>query len=87
MTPRVPAMDELMLRETVRQRLRTGGLPAAASARTWSRAGNGSPCALCTRSITSDETEFELEFDGPKRPFVTFYHLHPRCYAAWELER
>lgn len=20
-------------------------------------------------------------------PFATFYHLHARCFAAWELER
>jgi hypothetical protein len=79
-------MDEVVLRETVRQHLRNGGLPPS-SARTFAGAGNGAPCALCARAITRDETEFELEFGRPRAPFVTFYHLHPRCYAAWELER
>jgi hypothetical protein len=79
-------MDEVILRETVRERLRTGGLPAI-SARTWGGAGNGSPCALCMTSITREEMEFELEFRRAMPPFATFYHLHPRCYAAWELER
>jgi hypothetical protein len=79
-------MDEVRLRETVRERLRTGGLPAT-SARTWGGAGKGSPCALCMSAITRDEMEFELELRQPTAPFAIFYHLHPRCYAAWELER
>ena len=80
-------MDDVMLRESVQQCLRRGGLPATASARTFAGAGNGAPCALCARAITRDQTEFELEFRRPQAPFVAFYHLHPRCYAAWELER
>lgn len=76
-----------MLRESAQQCLRSGGLPATASARTFAGAGNGAPCALCARAISGDEIEFELEFDRPRAPFVAFYHLHPRCYAAWELER
>jgi hypothetical protein len=80
-------MDAVLLRESVQQCLRSGALPATASARTFAGAGNGAPCALCSRAITRDQTEFELEFRRPRAPFVTFYHLHPRCYAAWELER
>jgi hypothetical protein len=79
-------MDEVILRKAVRERLQAGGLPPA-SARTWSGAGHGAPCALCITPITRDEMEFELECPQPKPPFATFYHLHPRCYAAWELER
>jgi hypothetical protein len=80
-------MDDVILRESVQQCLRRGGLPATASARTFAGAGNGAPCALCARAIGRDETELELEFRRPWAPFVAFYHLHPRCYAAWELER
>lgn len=80
-------MNEVMLRESVQQCLRSGGLPATASARTFAGAGNGAPCALCAQAISRDEIEFELEFGRPRAPFVAFYHLHPRCYAAWELER
>jgi len=80
-------MDDVILRESVQQCLRSGGLPATASARTFAGAGNGAPCALCARTIGRDELELELEFRQPRAPFVAFYHLHPRCYAAWELER
>jgi hypothetical protein len=75
-----------MLRETVRERLRTGELPAS-SDRTWGGAGNGSPCALCMNVIAREEMEFELEFRQSTPPTATFFHLHTRCYAAWELER
>lgn len=79
-------MDEVILRETVRERLRTGELPVS-SARTWGGAGNGSSCALCLNAIPREEMEFELEFRRRTPPFATFFHLHARCYAAWELER
>ena len=79
-------MDEMVLRETVRQCLRSGCLPAAASARTFACSGNGSPCAVCTTVITEGELAFELEFKRPTPPFVAFYQLHPRCYAAWQFE-
>jgi hypothetical protein len=59
-------MDDVILRESVQQCLRSGGLPA---------------------TVGRDELELELEFRQPRAPFVAFYHLHPRCYAAWELER
>ena len=87
MNTQTRAVDEVALRQAVRQHVQSGRLPATASARTFAGAGNGAPCALCAQAITRDETEFELEFRRPRAPFVAFYHLHPRCYAAWELER
>ena len=80
-------MDEVVLREAVRQSLRSGRLPATASARTFACSGNGSACAVCAGAITGDELAFELEFRRPTPPFVAFYQLHPRCYAAWQFER
>jgi hypothetical protein len=35
---------------------------------------------------TQMELEAEFRQDGVA-PEVHKYHLHPRCYAAWELER
>jgi hypothetical protein len=80
-------MDEMELREVVRQGVRSGCLPATASTRTFPCSGNGSACAVCAAAITGGELAFELEFGRPTPPFVAFYQLHPRCYAAWQLER
>jgi hypothetical protein len=80
-------MNEMVLRETVRQWLRSGCPPATVSARTFVCSGDGSPCVVCATVITRGELAFELEFKRPTPPFVAFYELHPRCYAAWQLER
>jgi hypothetical protein len=80
-------MNEMVLRETVRQCVRSGSLPAKVSARTFVCSGDGSPCVVCATVITRGELAFELEFKRPTPPFVAFYALHPRCYAAWQLER
>jgi hypothetical protein len=35
-----------------------------------------------------EEMEFEIEFTRRGlMPYVDTYHLHPRCFAAWEFER
>jgi hypothetical protein len=60
---------------------------AMVSARTFVCSGEGSPCAVCATVITRGELAFELEFKRPTPPFVAVYELHPRCYAAWQLER
>ena len=63
----------------------------------------GATCGVCGDSVPRGEMEFELEFRfGPdpegkslrdalqrlnERPDVRCYHLHHRCFAAWEFER
>lgn len=46
------------------------------------------PLAQCGRSLTKDELEFEIQFarDGGN-PGLDKYHVHIRCFAAWEFER
>lgn len=40
------------------------------------------------RPVTKDEMEFEIQFehDGTS-PGLDKYHVHIRCFAAWEFER
>lgn len=44
-------------------------------------------CSVCGRHVT-DELEFQIEFarDGDN-PGLDRYHVHIRCFAAWEFER
>jgi hypothetical protein len=46
------------------------------------------PCAICERPVARGEVEYELQFEhiGPGAGLDRF-HLHVRCFAAWEFER
>jgi hypothetical protein len=81
-------MDENALREKVRSIIREGKLPSRAPDRTWGGPGVGAECAVCGLPVRRDELEFEVEFahDG-RDPGLAKYHMHVRCFAAWELER
>ena len=52
------------------------------------RAGVGTACAVCELPVKSGELEFEIEFaHGGGNPGLDKYHVHVRCFAAWEFER
>jgi hypothetical protein len=80
--------DESILREYARAAVQKGKLPARRPDRTWGGPGVGAACAVCGRPISKDEMEFEIEFahDGDN-PVLDKYHVHIRCFAAWEFER
>ena len=44
---------------------------------------------ICQRPVTQDELEMELEYATPTggNPELATFHLHVRCFAAWEFER
>jgi hypothetical protein len=50
--------------------------------------GVGAVCAICHRPASRNQIEIAIEFarTGPV-PGLDKYHLHLRCFAAWELER
>ena len=77
--------DEPILRTQARIALEKGYLPPRRPDRIWGGAGVGAECALCKAPIPKEEHELELEFVLPTG--TTSYHIHPRCYAAWEFER
>jgi len=43
---------------------------------------------VCELPVKKDELEFEIQFahDGDN-PGLDKFHVHIRCFAAWELER
>jgi hypothetical protein len=81
-------MDEQAVRAKVREVLQAGKLPNRKPDRTWGGPGVGAPCSVCDLPATRDQLEFEIEFarDGDN-PGRDKYHVHVRCFAAWEFER
>jgi hypothetical protein len=81
-------MEEEEVRAKVREVLQAGKLPNRRPDSTWGGSGVGAPCAVCDLPITHDQLEFEIQFahDGAN-PGIDKYHVHVRCFAAWEFER
>ena len=81
-------LPESVLREMARTVIRDGKLPSQHPDRTWGGPGVGAACAVCDRPVTREQLEFEIQFahDG-ERPGLDKYHVHLRCFAAWEFER
>jgi hypothetical protein len=80
--------DESILRAQAREVIEAGKLPARKADRLWGGPGVGAPCGVCGKPVRKDEMEFEVQFahDGTV-PGLDKYHLHVRCFAAWEFER
>jgi hypothetical protein len=80
--------DEPILRAQARAAVQAGKLPARAPDRTWGGPGVGAHCEVCGVPITKDELEIQIEFahDGVN-PGLDKFHVHIRCFAAWEFER
>ena len=81
-------MNEKDLGEKARAALRNGKLPSRRPDRKWGGPGVGAQCAVCDLPVGRDALEFEIQFahDG-SAPGLDKYHIHARCFAAWELER
>ncbi len=81
-------MDENILRRIARKVILDGKLPSRRPDRTWGGPGVGAPCAVCGVSVERDQMEFEIQFtrDGDN-PGLDKFHVHIRCFAAWEFER
>lgn len=80
--------DEPILREKARAAIRAGKIPKRRPDRTWGGPGVGAICSICDLPVTKDELEFEIQFarDGDN-PGLDKFHVHVRCFAAWEFER
>lgn len=82
--------DESTLRAKARAAVQSGKLPGRAPDRTWGGPGIGATCAVCDLPVRKDEMEFEIQFahDGNNLDSgLDKYHVHIRCFAAWEFER
>ena len=80
--------DERLLRAKARAAVESGKLPVRRPDRTWGGPGVGATCAVCDEPVTNSQSEFEIQFvrDGDN-PGLDRFHLHIRCFAAWEFER
>lgn len=65
----------------------TCSLPNRRPDRVWGGAGSGAPCAVCGKTIGTEDVEIELQFTCDKGLDTGNYHVHAQCFAAWELER
>jgi hypothetical protein len=95
--------DESIIRGKALEAIQSGRLPTSEPSRTFSRRGAGATCVVCGNPVRLGDPEFELEFQaGPvpegkslrdalerlnSKREARRYHLHHRCFAAWELER
>jgi hypothetical protein len=80
--------DEARLREQARTAIENGKLPSHAPDRTWGGPGVGAPCSVCEKPVAKDQLEFEVQFArNGDNPGLDKYHVHIRCFAAWEFER
>jgi hypothetical protein len=81
-------MEEQAVRAKAREVLQAGKLPNRRPDRTWGGPGVGAPCAVCELPVEHTQMEFEIQFarDGDN-PGLDKYHVHIRCFAAWEFER
>ena len=80
--------DEHVLRAKAREAIAGGKLPNRRPDRTWGGPGVGAACVVCGAPVTREQMEFEIQFehDGDN-PGLDKYHIHLRCFAAWEFER
>jgi hypothetical protein len=59
-------------------------VPAEAPTRTWGGPGVGAPCSVCDLPVTKDEKEFKIQFEQDGGGGLDKFHVHIRCFAAWE---
>ena len=80
--------DESILRGKACQAVEQRKLPKRQPDRLSGGPGVGAPCAVCDRPVERAEMEFEIQFarDGGA-PHFDVFHVHTRCFVAWELER
>lgn len=79
--------DEDVLRAQARAAVQEGKLPARSPDRVWGGPGIGASCAICGSPVTKTEKEFEVQFEQDGGGGLDKFHLHIRCFAAWEFER
>jgi hypothetical protein len=83
-----PMIDESMLRERVRDAIATKKLPSGDPVKMWGGNGSGTCCAICGDPVSPGEVGYELEFaEGADGPGRGEYHVHVKCFGAWNVER
>ncbi len=79
--------DEPILRGQVREAIKTGRIPAGSADRTCGGRGVGALCSVRNLPVRNSATEMQIEFGrAGEAAGIEKYHVHVRCFAAWELE-
>jgi hypothetical protein len=80
--------NESLVREQAREAIGLGKLPSHDPDRMWGGHGVGAVCTICRRPVIRNQLEIAAGYarSGPL-PGLDWYHLHLRCFAAWEFER
>ena len=80
--PRV-AMDQDLVREVIRHRLRERRLPLGRAVGIRETQGDGRPCNACEEPVDSKQRAVVVMVS---REWMSV-HFHQDCYIAWETER
>ena len=78
--------DESMLRAQA-PGAESGNLPDRRPQRLWGGLGTGVSCAVCGKTVGTEEVEIELQFTADGGIGAASYHVHAPCFAAWERKR
>ena len=81
--------DEQELRRRAHAALQTGLLPRERPRGIWGGNGSGERCAVCGQAIEPSEMELEIELAAGEVSVhgVREFHLHLRCFAAWQFAK
>jgi hypothetical protein len=87
-TPGSTIPDDQFVREKARAAVRDGTIPSRRPDGSWARPGAAAICSVCELPITIVQMEFQLHFARDReKSGVDEFHIHIRCFAAWELEQ
>ena len=79
-------IDESALLKHVCEAIRTQRLPNRPPSRVWGGSGFWMQCVICGSLVTAEQVGYELQFAEGDAP-ATEYHVHVRCFTAWDQER
>jgi len=74
--------DESGLRAGAGDAVKPGKLPDRRPERMWGGPGSGGSCAICGKTIGTEEVEFELQFVSDGGSGTVSYQVHARCFAG-----
>ena len=72
----------MALRESIRDKILAGELPAKKFARTWYGRGEGEPCSACALPVTTNQIEVEGDLEHARGA----YRFHNDCFDLWRAE-
>lgn len=79
------AREGAILREIVRVPLKAERLANGDVANIWSGPGTGQLCSGCSKAISFDDVEIEVEM--PATLTSSLLRFHPECYRIWSGEQ